>query len=443
MRSVSAIALLLVCPLVSPARAHFIWVQAQSSPAGQQASVWFSESPEPGSADLIEKIRRTTVTLRQAAGESAAVETSVARDGDQGALRGAFAPAGPYALEASCDYGSITRGEETFHLYYYAKHLAGREADDLTRLADHGEHALNILPRRVAGKWQVQVLFRGKPAPQAEVVVHAQNGNESTPKLNSSGCCTLPEGELAGLAVRAGCRETIADAAGAGQSAARHYATLTFGLPAGGGALSAADVLRQARAGRAVWKKFRGFSGSAVVRINGVQEQGTISVDGDGVATTSLANERLRDWVETQLQSLVQHRLPSNDGKEQPTFAEEPNGHPLGRLIRLGDERFQSAYRIRDGVVTEVNRRTGDTRFTISVLDVTRNAEREYLPHVVSLSTWDNKAGTLLSSQMVTNTWQRVENWDLPRRILEVYTSASEQEVRELELRDLKVPAVK
>jgi hypothetical protein len=436
----------MLCLAVRSAEAHFVWVATQDAPKGSKACLWFAESAEPGEAHLIEKVKGSKLVLRQLDDSRSPLELAVVRADETGALEAELKRTDAFALEAACDYGVITRGEQTFRLHYYAKHLSVRNEDDCTRLGRTESHALDIVPYRSAKGWAVRVLFQGQPAAKAELVVHTPSGKELTPQLDAAAECQLPDAEAGLYAFRAGMRQEAGAAKeGAADTPARHYATLTIRLPspkpaAAAEATSATELLRQARLGRAVWKKFKGFSAQAVVRVNGESEETTLEIDADGIATTTLKNERLKEWTEEQLQSLVQHRLPAGDIAEEATFAEEANGHPLGRLIRLGDKKFQSAYRIKDGVVTEVNRQAGDTRFTISVLDVTRNEEQKYLPHIVSLSTWDQKTGALLSSQMVTNTWARHEGLDLPRRIFEVYTTSSGREVREMELSNFKLP---
>ena len=54
---------------------------------------------------------------------------------------------------------------------------------------------------------------------------------------------------------------------------------------------------------------------------------------------------------------MVQHRMPDGEVTQgDVTFADEADTHPLGRKIDLGDPSLQSAYRIKDDVIMEVNR---------------------------------------------------------------------------------------
>jgi hypothetical protein len=72
-----------------------------------------------------------------------------------------------------------------------------------------------------------------------------------------------------------------------------------------------------------------------------------------------------------------------------------------------------SHYRIQVDVIREVNRKMDGGRFTITVLEVRRNAEGKYLPGVYSVNFW-NADGSLRSSTTTCEAWVRVATFDLP-----------------------------
>jgi hypothetical protein len=146
------------------------------------------------------------------------------------------------------------------------------------------------------------------------------------------------------------------------------------------------------------------------------------AIDADGVVTVELPAGKLTDWVEEQLNSMVQHRMPDGEVSQgDVTFAEEAGAHPLGRKIDLGDPSLQSAYRIKDDAIMEVNRSAGPTmRFTISVLEIERNKEGKYLPRSFTMNFFDAKSGDLRTSLAYFNSWQRVGAFDLPEQIIEI-----------------------
>ncbi len=202
---------------------------------------------------------------------------------------------------------------------------------------------------------------------------------------------------------------------------------------------SAAQVLRSARANRAVWEHFPGFTADITVTIDDKQEKGAITVKKDGSISTTLKNDKLRDWVDEQIGSVVDHRLPSEPDSETPRFADEDTPHPLGRLIQIGDPKYESSYRIRDNLITEVNRRDGDQKFTITVLEIDRNPEGKYLPRTFNATFWDAKSGAVTGNSTFLNTWQRVGAFDLPKRVVEIQCDPGEHHVKEVTFSNFKI----
>ena len=134
-----------------------------------------------------------------------------------------------------------------------------------------------------------------------------------------------------------------------------------------------------------------------------------MTIDGDGNVSLEMPKSAVADWVEEQLQTLVQHRMPDGEVTEGTiTYAERDDVHPLGRKIDLGDPTTQSVYRIKDDVIMEVNRNAGPMRFTITVLEISRNAENKYLPRSFTMNFFDKNSGDLKSSLAYFNDWQRV-----------------------------------
>jgi hypothetical protein len=166
----------------------------------------------------------------------------------------------------------------------------------------------------------------------------------------------------------------------------------------------------------------------------------TVTAKGEIEVKVAGADEEVGRWVRRQLASLVGHRTGNTVDLDTPcAFADDVVNHPLGRAIRVLNDEFHSSYRIRDRQVIVVNRRTPDSRFTITVLENHLNAEKHYLPGVYVVNTWDLKTDALKRSDAYHHTWQRFGAFDLPTQLLVVSAIEGKQEARSMKLSDHKL----
>jgi Protein of unknown function (DUF3386) len=405
-----------------PARAHFIWLDAVPAAGGDwQARLYFSEEPAPGEPHLVNRAANTKVWTRGVSGNTSDLKFS-AEPTDELAALVAPCPMGAASIEGACDYGVYERGPGVL-LQYYAKRLAG-DWQKHPELARAERLKLDIVPSVDNGKLAVDVLYGGKPSAASEVVFIDPTGEHHELKTDAQGRALIAAG-AGRWAVRAAHIE--ADRAGErdGKKFAQtwHYATLVLDLPAGKSVagISAADALARARDGRAIWTDFPGFASDVTIRGGGQDVTGKLEIDADGNVSLDAPASPLRDWAEEQLNSLVQHRMPDGEiTTGNVTYADDDADHPLGRKINLGDSNLSSAYRLKDDVIMEVNRSMGKMRFTISVLEIERNAEDKYLPRSFAMNFFVSATGELTNSLAYRNDWQRVGRFDLPGRILEI-----------------------
>jgi hypothetical protein len=453
----------IVAVVAESARAHFVWLQTEPADKATQVYLWMSETTVPGEAPLLDKIAQTKVWVAKADGTQQPVELKKEVKGDTGSWTATLADE-PAALEATCDYGIITRGE-TFLLQYHARHLNLAKSMAAKPASGGKQLPLDVTVNREGKSLLFNIRFEGKPATDAQLIAITPDNQERELKVDSSGTARIEDAAPGEYALRARVElKTPGERDGKKYDLVRHYTTVTFRLPNADGKFVAApkntvavattataevanpealELLRKARDARAVWENFPGFKADVVARIDGKLEEGTISVDNEGTTAVNFKDDKIREWAEQQAGSLVQHRLPSGFGEERPVFADDDKNHPLGRLLKLGDAGFGSVYRIRDNQVTEVNRMAGPMRFTITVLENDKNAAGKYLPRVFSITTWDAKSGEIKSSSSVINTWTQVEKFDLPNRILEVSTTPGDRHVRELVFSNYKLREAK
>jgi hypothetical protein len=412
------------------AAAHFVWIVVESDSGGKPvARVCFSELPQADDADLLEKIKQTEVWCPAAAGETSRVGLEKQVQNGVGYWAGPIAEGA--AASARCRYGVVSKRGTTFRLEYYAKYLNAR-FPGWEMLARDERLDLDIVPELRDNKCRLLVLYKGKPAVGSEIMAASAEGGQAV-QTGEDGTVTMPLG--AGRnAFRA---RWVTDEPGKEKNQEDqqvfHYATLVLSAPdsgatAGGDSDSAASIMRDARHARAAWTDFPGFAADVRVFAEGRLQTGRVTVAADGevrLEGLKLSDEKA---ILQRLRSLVSHRMADGERSDAVSFAEEPTEHPLGRLIRFDEDvAMGSHYRIRDSVVREVNRKTPEGKFTISVFQVHRNAEGKYLPGVYSVNFW-NADGTLRSSTTVRETWIRVGSFDLPQTHHAVIAAASRHE---------------
>jgi hypothetical protein len=462
MKRLCVVALLLAA--AAPARAHFVWI-VPGDPAGGKATarVVFSDAPRPDSPELLKKIAGAEFFARGADGKTVPLKAAEGKD----ALELALPTAGPQAIGAVCHYGVVKRGQdEPFLLHYYAK-TAIAPAD---RIAVHELYARpwDRLPLEVvaADGPAVRVLWQGKPLPGAEVVLLLPGQEKPVEgKSDADGVFRLPDAPppdgVVGIRARH-VEEKEGEHDGKTYKSVRHYATLTVPLgsrhagrdePATGAAPGkgerpkaagpadpeATKLLADARAARAAWENFPGFSADVEVNVDGKVSKGTVAVDAKGKVALQVDDPAAAAWARRVLASVVSHRLAGPEENTPCAFADDNATHPLGRAVRVVGDEFDSSYRVRDRQILVVNRTMKDTRFTITVLENRANAEGKFLPAHYVVNYWDAKGG-LSRSEAHRQTWQRFGRFDLPREAFVLATEAGKQDARCLTLSNLRLP---
>jgi hypothetical protein len=442
--------------LAGAAQAHFVWIGVgRFQPI---AEVWFNEQPEPGDPQLLDRIKQTQAWVRTADGRQQPLKLEMSQNQVEPALVATLPSGAPRSIEAVCRYGVFKRGEKPRLLTYYAKHLdLDRAATDPKTAALRRSRALelDIEPRASASGMTFDVWWQDRPAAGVEVTFYSGDAEPQTATTDARGRVEWNK-SLARLAVRARLIETDrrGNLQGEAYDGALHYSTLTM---SGEGetvrqasaaepvaaALDAPAVLKRAREARGVWREFPGFRARLEVEMPNYTSQGDVVVTPDGqVQLQGFAPGGDLKQVEGYLDSLVQHRLADTGADENVEFVTENESHPLGRLLRFkGDEQLKSTYRVRDDVITQVNREMGDTRFSIAVLEVHRTADQKNLPQVFTVSFWKKPSGILDRTETHVNRWLRVGRFDLPRKIVQLRATTGGTTVMELTLSEHQLGA--
>ncbi len=432
----SRLACLAICMSAAPAQAHFVWINVVSDGKNPTVQIVFSETAEPGDAKLIGKIAQTKSWARQADGQSTPLEVSSSAGDGQPAALVAKLPEKAVDVEAVCDYGVYTRAPGGVRLHYFAKWLAaGSKAAPSDRLR------LDIAADAHDGKVDLTVRFDGQPDAAAELLAIDSQADEKPIKLDDRGQATvdLPADQRLTLRAKHVALQDAGEAGGQRYAQTWYCSTLVL---AADQKLSenAGEALTNARAGRALWTDFPGFSADVTVLSDDGNLDARATIDASGVVTLSGDRSTLHDWAQEQLQSLVQHRMPDGEVSEgSVVFVPEPASHPLGRLIDLGDEHMHSRYRLKDDVIREVNRTMGPSQFTISVLAIRRNDDGKYLPEAFTMTFWDVASCQLKRSLAYWNQWRRVGGFDLPEQIIEVSAGSEGAKTKQLTLRNQRL----
>jgi hypothetical protein len=421
---------LLLAALAAEARAHFPWIRLESgADRTQRARVVFNELPEVGEPDLSAKVAKLAL---QADGRP----LGALAPADGGGLAVDLGDRAPAVVEGSIDYGVLARdGQPPFLLVYSARAQARPEPAPASR------PDLALVWVESGARPVVRATWRGAPLADLAVRVLPDEAEEAEVRTDADGRATLPALATAGAALLVKHVEPRAgEHDGKPFREVRHYATLTIaGTPA---APSADDVLQAAHDARACWgPNFPGFGAAIAVNFGGDSVTGRLDVAPDGALTLDLPEGPARDWARSQLRSLVMHRGLDGPTTLDPgaTFAEpETVHHPLGRLIRLGDDAMGSHYRIAGDEIREVNRDAGPVRFSNRVLAVTRNAEGKVLPGSYTVTYRDRQTDALVRVETFHDTWTRVGRLDLPATHTQINAAADAKapEVRQLVLSD-------
>lgn len=177
----------------------------------------------------------------------------------------------------------------------------------------------------------------------------------------------------------------------------------------------ATKLLADARAARANWTKFPGFTADIEVNIDGKVSHGKVKVEATGKVHIEKLDAEAESWAKRQLSSVVGHRIDDTTTLDTPcAFADNDVHHPLGRAITVLNDELHSSYRVRDRQIIVVNRNMKGVRFSITILENRLNKDGKYLPDTYVVHYWDSKSGDLQRTESHSQSWTRVEALDLP-----------------------------
>jgi hypothetical protein len=440
MRSL-AVSILAIAVVGSTAQGHFIWVVPDSA-AQDKARVVFSDSLAPDEPELLLKIAGTKLYLRVAEDKEEALTWTEGKEAHALTISGRL----PAVVGGTCEYGVVQRGENPpALLVYHPKAILGELVSEGLCCKPWKRLELEIIPVGVGGEFQV--VHGGQPLANAEVSALTPDGKAGPFTTDAAGKFALrdPKPGTYGLRVAKTVRKE-GERDGKKYVEVRNWATLVVRLGKGKEQPSAdpeaSRLLAEARAARAHWTDFPGFTADVVYTQETKVVAGKVQVTAKGKVEVEMEDAEAQKWTARSLGSVVGHRIDNSaELKTACAFvAPDDAQHPFGRAVRVLDDEYHSSYRIRDKQILVVQRQMGDTRFTITVLDNRLNEEGKFLPNAYVVHTWPVDKPGLARSEAFHQQWQRLGKFDLPARLLHVVsTSDGKQEARLLKLTNHKL----
>jgi len=191
----------------------------------------------------------------------------------------------------------------------------------------------------------------------------------------------------------------------------------------------AREALKEVFGNTARWDSaFNGFTADLTVNINGQEEQGTVTVKGPKEIEVALSDDKAKEFAAENLASIAMHRGPrsfdESDGKYKLVFGDDGK-HPLGRSVIMGGDGMASFYRIKDGRIQQINRKTPRMSFSINIEESVKNQEGKFLTRKYSVFYFNPTDNSLKNVESYTDLYTRVGNFDLPeqRRIIDTQNS--------------------
>lgn len=186
----------------------------------------------------------------------------------------------------------------------------------------------------------------------------------------------------------------------------------------------AREAMKEVFGSTARWPSgFKGFSAEVTVNINGNEEKGTVTVKGAKDIETSLSGEKQKEYLSENMASIAMHRGPrsfdESDGKYKLAFGDE-GIHPMGQKLVLGGDGMSSFYRIKNGRICQINRKSPRVSFSINIEESVKTQDDKYLTSKYSVYYFKPDDGSLKDVESYTDAYTRVGEADLPqsRRII-------------------------
>ena len=221
--------------LLSTASAHYLWLNLdKKSGENGTANLFFEGGAGPGDGKYLDPfIERGTTWVRTIKNKKAVkLEMSVVKKPGKRWLATELKVDGPRCIDSFGKWGVYTYGKTEVLLHYYAKHLDAKTTADMNALARAEQLDLDVVPTFSDDGVEIQVLWKGKPAPQAKFYLRGAGKLKKNLTTDEEGRVRFTPLASGFYAMRATVNENDRSGTDDGKKydIARHHSSLTFHL---------------------------------------------------------------------------------------------------------------------------------------------------------------------------------------------------------------------
>lgn len=200
---------------------------------------------------------------------------------------------------------------------------------------------------------------------------------------------------------------------------------------------AARAFLREAEERRATWSGFPGFTGELRVYANGQTHKGEVTISSEGKARVELGDGEARKWVLSVMNSIV---ATSNVKEFEERYENvgvvfgKDDLHPLGLLLELRGDPYQTKFRIQDKEIRVVDRSTSQERIFLHIVSIERDSEDRKRARSFVVYYFSKEAGELKRSEAIRDERTIVDGHVLPELWTETVVSNGTPVTRSLSI---------
>jgi hypothetical protein len=180
---------------------------------------------------------------------------------------------------------------------------------------------------------------------------------------------------------------------------------------------AARKFLEEAEERGTSWNGFPGFSADITVYFNGKTHRGELVIPASRKIKLELGDADARKWALGVLNSIAttssRKEFEERYQNVGVVFGKD-DLHPLGQLVELRGDPYQSKFRVLDGEVRYIERVTAEQRISLHILSVERDQEDRKRSRSFVANYIDKKSGALVRSEAIEDRRVIVDGYVLP-----------------------------